>query len=166
MRNLLRVAILGAIAAAASLFIPSARAITDIPPVIVRGVATDGGQIICRGAGCAELVMFMSTPPFFTWDDTIEQDSPIDRTKFCQSLKAKKPAYCPATPPSTNPPKLSRLVLASSVFASSACEVWGPLCAASTRSLDADRYVEPPIVASRGAGFQPSSRATTRAVRV
>jgi len=62
-----------------------------------------------------------------------------------------------------NPPKLSPLVWASTVFASSVCEASGRGCAVSRRSLDGDRFFEQSTRAGFGVTFRPASRAATRA---
>lgn len=78
----------------------------NLPPI--RAVpATDGGNILCYGDDCAGLLDSLSPrpDPFETnVDELIDLPAkPVDRQKFCKSLKSQQPSNCNASSPPSTP---------------------------------------------------------------
>lgn len=74
-------------------------------PAVQAVPATDGGQIICAGYACAEVLesLMPAMPDMSMYQEVISlEDPPYDRDQFCAALKTKKPPGCNASnPPST-----------------------------------------------------------------
>ena len=75
----------------------------NLPPV--RAVpSTDGGQIICYGYDCADVLASIMPvlPPIGSDVDVIGDQSGVDRGQFCEALANEKPSGCNSSnPPST-----------------------------------------------------------------
>lgn len=75
----------------------------NLPPI--RAVpGTDGGQIVCYGYECADLLesFVPLLPPIGTDVISIGDQSGVDRDQFCAALNNQKPSSCSASnPPST-----------------------------------------------------------------
>lgn len=96
------VAVLGAISFQAG-------AQTTFPPIVVTAPRVGGGTILCQGSACEgimrdlqasrmeELMMYEQIFP------DILEDIPIEKSKFCASLKATKPANCNLDSPPPSP---------------------------------------------------------------
>lgn len=76
----------------------------NLPPV--RAVpGTDGGQIVCYGYECADLLdSFVPVlPPMGADVISIGDQSGVDRDQFCAALKNQKPSSCSAGSPPPTP---------------------------------------------------------------
>lgn len=75
----------------------------NLPPI--RAVPdTKGGNVICYGYDCANILESLSPKPdpFNMSFDMLLEDPPVDRKQFCSRLKNNKPSDCnTASPPST-----------------------------------------------------------------
>ena len=79
----------------------------ELPPIQVVAPTTDGGSILCQGAGCWSVLMSLqgSYVMFDNFTDFIGKIDPaeVDRSIFCSNLKKKQPSKCrlgsiPSTP--------------------------------------------------------------------
>lgn len=73
-----------------------------LPPVVVTAPRVSGGNVLCRGTACADIIANMQSNPPFVIDHMPPIDEvPVDQTLFCAALQGTKPAGCLA---SYNPP--------------------------------------------------------------
>lgn len=82
------------------------QATTTLPPVVVTAPRVGGGEIICRGMQCADVLggMQEALPPYPTQDDQMPQgDVAIDGNAFCQYLNQNKPSGCSLNSPPASP---------------------------------------------------------------
>lgn len=82
----------------------AAQAQTVLPPVTVTAPTTSGGQVICRGNGCATMLQMMQSQAYYELHDQMpplgeEGSTPIDRNAFCNNLRQQKPDDCGSSPP-------------------------------------------------------------------
>ncbi len=77
-------------------------AVTDLPPVIVRGTYVGGGNVICRGESCAGVLRALSGMdiPLSPEQGPLIDPEPVHKPQFCAHVKAAKPPNCGGTPPS------------------------------------------------------------------
>lgn len=69
------------------------------PVVEVRGNASFGPTILCRGSACGDLLLTMQIEAYLELDSPPLSDDgpPIDRNWFCARLRADKPGNCSGT---------------------------------------------------------------------
>jgi len=87
-----------------SVYFTSAVANNDPPiRITIEGSFTGGGSnVLCAGPSCRMLVNMLRSEDYVVEDTLVDDDRPINHTKFCAKLKQQRPANCgnivPATP--------------------------------------------------------------------
>jgi len=77
---------------------------TTLPGIIVIGQRSDGGNIVCRGKSCADVLRSLQNPVVDQYQAyASEEDHGVDSFKFCKALRAAKPANCNASSPPPSP---------------------------------------------------------------
>lgn len=81
-------------------------ATVTLPPVVATTPRIGGGEVICRGIKCADVLGSMqeALPPYPTQDDSMPAgDVAIDGNAFCQNLNQNKPSGCSLGNPPPSP---------------------------------------------------------------
>lgn len=77
-----------------------------LPPVTVTAPRIGGGNVLCRGDGCAGMLDAMKEQinmEFLTQGLPIQDDPPVSGQQFCNNLKALKPSGCNGSNPPPSP---------------------------------------------------------------
>lgn len=84
-----------------------AQSTTVLPPVIVTGTRIGGGNVICRGMGCADVLadLQLQTSLFLSdYEMAIgPYDVSVDPVAMCNNLRQAKPAGCSLSNPPPSP---------------------------------------------------------------
>jgi len=79
---------------------------TTLPAVQVTATRIGGGSVLCRGDGCAGILVSMQLEANLenlTQDMPLLDDAPVSGPQFCSSLKAQRPPGCSSINPPSSP---------------------------------------------------------------
>lgn len=72
--------------------------------VVVVGQRTDGANILCRGAACADVLQSMQQRAApFEMEFAMLTDVPVDGAQFCGELRGQRPSGCSLASPPPSP---------------------------------------------------------------